>query len=195
MNPLTIPVIFLACAVVAMAVDILVRLWRFPGRVEDPSWFWHRPAPVRSDVPIGPRLPDGSFRLPEWFGERIPYDPDPFDAEVLRESYRLLADDRVRAMINSGATEDWSPIAEVEAAEQKMQPLDDVDEWLAARLSTYDHALSLIEATVGRDADDELHRFQTGTMRLQAYRDNVLTRTGEFTPEDMAELDRRLAYV
>jgi len=49
----------------ALLADTVIRSWRSPERVADPAFMWPRPAPVRSDVVIGPRLPGGSLRMPE----------------------------------------------------------------------------------------------------------------------------------
>lgn len=202
-------------AVAALLADTAVRSWRSPERVADPSWMWPRPAPVRSDVLIGPRLPGGSFRMPE-AGLRLAWGPggsyfqdtDRYPApdwEGLRESYALLADDRVHALINGswhdastepitidpvhvGATEEWSPLAEHAAADEARLPLDDVDEWLAERLRRFEHELSRIESrTVSlikgeqcRTVDDELQAFVDGSQRLGAYRRLRIGDTGEY---------------
>lgn len=96
-----------------------------------------------------------------------------------------------------------SPLAEVAAAERSMLPLDDVDEWLAGRLSAFDHALMAIGAAtrgadglarpVGWTVDDELDAFQRGSMGLQAYRDMILKSSREFTPREAMELEALLS--
>lgn len=48
-------------ALMVLLADTAVRSWRSPERVADPAFMWPRPAPARSDVPIGPRLPSGRF--------------------------------------------------------------------------------------------------------------------------------------
>jgi len=52
-------------ALMVLLADTAMRSWRSPERVADPAFIWPRPAPVRSDVLIGPRLPGGSLTMPE----------------------------------------------------------------------------------------------------------------------------------
>jgi hypothetical protein len=102
-----------------------------------------------------------------------------------------------------GATEAWSPLTEHAAAERVMLPLDDVDEWLAGRLSAFDHRLMEIGAAtrgadgsprpVGWTVDEELDAFQRGSSGLQAYRDMILKSSREFTPREHMQLEAMLA--
>lgn len=57
--PMMTPLLFLlaAAAGIVLLADAAVRSWNFPGRVDDPGWFWARPAPSRSPWPIGPLRP------------------------------------------------------------------------------------------------------------------------------------------
>jgi hypothetical protein len=101
------------------------------------------------------------------------------------------------------ATADWSPVAEGIAAERSMLPLDDVEEWLAGRLSAFDRRLMEIGAAtrgvdgsprpVGWTVDEELDAFQRGSSGLQAYRDMILKTSREFTPRESMELEAMLA--
>lgn len=160
-----------------LLADTAVRSWRSPERVADPSWMWSRPAPIRAEYVIGPRLPSGSFRLPEvrppapvaelHEGGRVPVTIDP---------------------VHVGATEAWSPLAEIgtEDTEHEGLPLsldEDTRVWLAERLAQYDAAIAEIETArrredgapalvteQGRTFDDELSAFQRASFALPAYR-------------------------
>jgi hypothetical protein len=205
-------------AVLVLLADTAVRSWHSPERVADPSYMWPRPAPARANYFIGPRLPGGSFRMPEaglrlaWgnggsFFQDTEMHPAPeLDTAALRDGYRLLADDRVHAMINGrdprplsvdpvhlGATEEWSPMAEHEAATAARLPLDDVDEWLAERTRQYEHELSrigcrtvsLVKGEVCRTVDDELQAFVDGSQQLHAYREMRIGNTQELGSKAM----------
>jgi hypothetical protein len=101
------------------------------------------------------------------------------------------------------ATADWSPIAEGMAAERVMLPLDDVEDWLAVRLSEFDHRMMEIGAAtrgadgsprpVGWTVDQELDAFQRGSSGIQAYRDMILQTSREFTPRESMQLEAILA--
>jgi hypothetical protein len=78
---------------------------------------------------------------------------------------------------------EWSPADEVAEVEAKRLPFDDVDEWLAGRLSDYGHALSQIESAAragnggrllggayGRTVAEEVEAFEQRSMRMHAYR-------------------------
>jgi hypothetical protein len=101
-----------------------------------------------------------------------------------------------------GATEEWSPVAEYAAVEQRRLPLDDVDEWLAVRLAAFEHELMAIGARargadgapseIGWSVDVELDAFQRGSMGLHEYRSMVLDSTGSYGPREHMQLEELL---
>lgn len=165
-------------------VEIVTRSWGRPERL-DASWLWTRPAPVRADRPYGPLRPPavrarGRELVMEFVGE--PVMPTPRAIAARGESF----------WTGEGATEDWSPLAEHAAADARRLPLDDVDEWLAARLHAYDHALARIQATSEREADEEMASFQAGSMALHEYRSMILDSSREFTMREHMQLEAML---
>lgn len=102
--------------------------------------------------------------------------------------------------VHVGATEEWSPKHAAAEAERGMLPLDDVDEWLAGRLSEYGHALirigtrrvSLVRGETQCTMDEELERFQQGSMSMHAYRSMILDSTGGYTMREAAEVEALL---
>lgn len=222
MSILDIPaqVWFLAAfaAVMALLADTAVRSWRSPERVADPSTMWARPAPVRAPAPLGPRLQNGSMTVP-WPGMRYAWGPGgayfedhaPWTAFTRAEAVEprpivIVNDDglsywaRVEGgeVEHEGASLDWSPIAEHKAAAAARLPLDDVDEWLAARLSDFDHTLAMIDSRplvslvrggVYRTVDDELAAFVDGSQQLHAYRIMRIGQTGEYRMIDAARVE------
>lgn len=151
-----------------------LRSWGRPERL-DASWSWTRPAPCRSDRPLGPLRP------------RDASDDMRYRISPRGDGYWHAEPD------GAGATEDWSPAAEHAAAERGRLPLDDVDEWLAVRLSSYDHALSRIDAGAGAACGAELARFQRGSIALHAYRSMILDSTGGYGPREAMQLEELLA--
>lgn len=103
--------------------------------------------------------------------------------------------------VHVGATEGWSPKHAAAEAERGMLPLDDVDEWLATRLSAYGHALtrigcrtvSLVKGEVQRTVDDELTAFVAGSQRLHAYREMRIGATGGYGPREHMQLEALLS--
>lgn len=165
-------------AAVILAADAAVRSWRFPGRVDDPSWMWPRPAPVRSPWPLGPsRPPLGRVA-----------------AELARARWVDLTEPTQQLPVvlprpNEGATLDWSPLAEHAAVDAGRLPLDDVDEWLAVRLSAFDSALlaidraervTLLRGDAFRTVDEEFALLVDGSQQLHAYREWRIGATGEY---------------
>jgi hypothetical protein len=161
-------------------LEVGLRSWARPERL-DGSWAWTRPAPAQHICPIGPQ-------------------------EYHRAGMTVPDRDQVLAVAPSGevfwgATEDWSPSADAVAAEAGMRVLDDVDEWLAARLRDFEHELSrigcrrvsLVKGETQRTLDDELAAFQRGSMALHAYRSMILDSTGGYGPREVLELKTRLA--
>lgn len=102
--------------------------------------------------------------------------------------------------VHVGATEDWSPKHAAAEAERRMLPLDDVDEWLAARLRDFEHELSrigcrtvsLVRGETQRTVDAELERFQQGSMSMHAYRSMILDSTGGYSTREHAQLEALL---
>lgn len=211
-----IPISLAYLGLALFLADTAWRSWRIPGRVDDPSTLHARPAPAVGRHRVGPPAPSRRLDnddVQSWLAET-----ESFDSNELRESYRLLADDRVHDMINgrgawAGATEGWSPLQEAAAVERTALPLDDADEWLAERLRAYEHELSrisacrrgangerarwdaLVEDSNGeyRTLDDELRAFQQGSMALHAYRSMILDSTGGYGPREHMELEALLA--
>lgn len=112
----------------------------------------------------------------------------------------LVAAGAAEAVPHEGASLDWSPAAEVAEVEAARLPLDDVDEWLAERLRTFEHALLMIDCrTVWLDRGlqqrtmlDELDAFVAGSQQLHAYREMRIGNTAEL---DRAAMRRELERV
>lgn len=187
MRDLVFHLLLLALGVVALA-NVARASWRRPERL-DSTWTWKRAAPALAAAPLGPSLPV----LRDAIADRYWMEGLEQSGARARDAWRATA----------GATEDWSPMAEAAAAERAMLPLDDVDEWLAGRLSAFDHALMEIGAAtrgadgsprpIGWTVEEELDAFQRGSMGLQAYRDMILKSSREFTPRESMELEQLLA--
>lgn len=181
--------------------DTAARSWRMPGRVDEPSRMFARPAPAVGRHRVGPAVP--SRRLDDdsvqaWFA--APPAPDMVREISPRGEPYWIAEQLTRPQF-TGATEGWSPLQEVQAAERVALPLDDADEWLAERTRSFEHALSrigarrvwLIKGIPQRTLDDELRAFQQGSMALHAYRAMILDGTGEFTTRQHMQLEALLA--
>jgi hypothetical protein len=221
MSILEIPeqVWFLAAfgALMVLLADTAVRSWHSPERVADPAFMWPRPAPARSDVPIGPRLPSGSFRMPEaglrlgWgpggsFFEDTAVYPVPRPLVVVPPAGSAFWSAPESVSKHEGATEGWSPLQEAEAVERTALPGDDTEGWWAERLRQFEHRLSVIDSAertadgrrievvrgYGRTVDDELQAFVDGSQQLHAYRLLRIGDTGEMT---RADVRRALARV
>lgn len=185
-----------AAAGFTLLADAAVRSWKSPERVADPSTMWPRQAPVISDRLVGPRLPSGSFRMPEP-GLRLAYGPGGayFEDTAVHAARSLVIDP-----VHVGATEYWSPLAEHEAVTVARLPLDDIEEWLSGRLSEYDHELmrigcrtvSLVRGMPSGSVDEQMAEFVAASQRLHAYRMLRIGDTGEFS---RADLQRALASV
>lgn len=183
--------IFMACWTYALAawllIEIGLRSWARPERL-DGSWAWTRPAPALHLCPIGPQPYRGRARmtLPQR-DQMLSATPD---GEIFWE-----------VNIGAGATDHWSPMADTAEEQARMLPLDDVDEWLATRLSEYGHVLtriscrrvSLVRGETQCTLDEELERFQQGSMALHAYRSMILDHSREFTMRESMELEALLA--
>jgi hypothetical protein len=203
------------CALLAwVLVEIDLRMWRRPERL-DSSWGWTWPAPTRELRAIGPELPalpevavagpgwvrwtdstvewlEGAGAPDEGMVPMLDYKGDPY--WYAEEFLPPVTVDPAHV----GATEDWSPAADSAAAERGMLPLDDVDEWLAARLREYDGALAridvrpcvtLIRGDAFRTVDEEFERFVDGSQRLHAYREWRIGSTDGFSPREHMELE------
>jgi hypothetical protein len=168
----------LYCALLVSVAWLLtraaIRSWGRPERF-DASWMWTRPAPCLAPWPLGP-LPAPA----------------------------RLADAPTVAMEHVGATLTSPSLrSEIAIAERARLPLDDVDEWLAVRLSAFDHRIMEIgAATRGLDGsprpagwtvDDELDAFQRGSMALHEYRSMILDGTGSYGPREHMQLEQLLA--
>jgi len=182
-----------------LLLDTALRSWRFPGRVDDWGWFTGSPAPAILPHPIGPEpvrpyTGDGATRrelvLYEWRGDYLEL-PAP---RVEQCDAREL-----------GATEEWSPIAEVAGAGRSLE------DWLSERLQQYDDALHRIESAlrmpdgsvwhapmsapwpyIPLTTDNNLQQFIDGSQQLHAYRELRIGGTGEFTARDHMDLEERL---
>lgn len=163
-------------AVMALLADTAVRSWRSPERVADPAYMWPRPAPVRSSVAIGPRLPGGSFRLPEVrppaprvlttasatlarplgvvvvppagaaFWSRVEGGDEGPELDVEAMRGAYRTGTYADRVMHEGATEGWSPLQEAEAVERTALPGDDTEGWWAERLRQFEHRLSVIDS-------------------------------------------------
>lgn len=80
--------------------------------------------------------------------------------------------------VHVGATEGWSPLAEVEATTVLSSPMDDTDLFVA-----FDLRLREIERRCG--AGEALEAFVQDSMRLPAYRALRLERTGEIPAAEL----------
>lgn len=170
-------------ALIAWALlEVGLLSWKRPERL-DSSWSWTRPAPARYAHPIGP----GVFR-----GRVGMTAPDPDQVLVISSGGEAFW-----SVLHEGATEEWSPAADAVAAEADMRILDDVDEWLAERLRDYEHELSriscrrvsLVKGETQCTLDEELARFQDGSMALHEYRSMILDSSREFTPREHMQLE------
>lgn len=150
-------------ALIALARGMLWIIARSWGRPErlDASWCWTRPAPLREAMPIGPTRPP------------------------------LLPSEPTLPVEHEGATEEWSVAFEIAAADARRLPLDDVEEWLAERLSAFDGALARIDATSGREAEIALRDFVRGSQQLHAYR-MINVQTGNYGPREHMQLEALL---
>lgn len=206
-----------------LLADAAVRSWRFPGRVDDASWFCPRPAPTLSHWPIGPAAgPCAAGR-----GEGCEHGPwlrcgRPLDgphtprhragaprtgdgfagstAIVIASWHDVPAPREFR----EGATLDWSPAAEVEAAGESL------DAWWAERLGQFDDAWLSIEMALRLQdgqawhppmawtdeactTETELRRFSDASMHMRAYRALQLDATGGYGPREHMQLEALLA--
>lgn len=166
-------------------LEVGLLSWKRPERL-NASWSWTWPAPARGAVLVGPSpLPYGPAAGPgagRWRGAA---------------AVQYLTVDPVHV----GATADWSPKHAAAEAEAGMLPLDDVDEWLAARLSEYGSALvdidarprvTLLRGDAFRTLDEELARFVDGSQALHAYRALRIGDTGSYTMREAAQVEALL---
>lgn len=99
----------------------------------------------------------------------------------------------------AGATEDWSPIAEVAEAGRSLE------DWLSERLQQFDEALRWIDQVPrradgvgafvladGRSTAEELKAFVASSQRLHAYRELRIGQTGDYTTREHMELEALL---
>jgi hypothetical protein len=193
-----------------MLAEVALRSWRRPERF-DSSWGWTWPAPTRELHWIGPEppaLPAVAVAGPGWVrwgsGE-VKWlveagAPEPGMVPPVSPRGEAFWDGMPVWVgpVHIGATEDWSPIAAGAAAERGMLPLDDVDEWLAARLREFDGALAridtrpcvtLIRGDRFRTVDEELERFVDGSQQLHAYREWRIGQTGGYGPREHMQLE------
>lgn len=191
-----------AYALLAWALlEVVLRSWARPERL-DSTWIWTRPAPIRSPWFVGPCPPPR--RRARW-ADLVMTPPEPgmvLQVSPAGDPY-WRAEELVADPVHIGATEDWSPKHAAAEAEAGMLPLDDVGEWLAERLRSYEHALARIGARrvwlIKGHADqctldEALEDFQRGSMALHAYRSMILDSTGSYGPREHMQLEALLAH-
>lgn len=120
--------------------------------------------------------------------------------EVYGPALEDLPEPAVPERTAAGATEDWSPIAEVAEAGRSLE------DWLSERLQQFDEALRWIDQVprradgvgafvlaAGRSTAEELEAFVAGSMRLHAYRELRVGSTGSYGPREHMELEALLS--